>query len=47
MKKLLKSEVCESREQCTGPTDMYCTWEKCPTTVAKKKEKKKEKNAEK
>ena len=22
MKKLLKSEICESREQCTGPTDM-------------------------
>ena len=22
MKKLLKSEICESREQCTGPIDM-------------------------
>ena len=41
MKKLLKSEVCESREQCTGPTDVHCTREKCPTTVAKKKKKKK------
>ena len=22
MKKLLKREICESREQCTGPTDV-------------------------
>ena len=35
MKKLLKSEVCGSREQCTGPTDVLKRAEKsnCVATV--------------
>ena len=39
MKKLLKNEVYESCEQCTGSTDVLGTQEKCPTTMAKKKRK--------
>ena len=35
MKKLLKIEVCGSREQCTGPTDVLKMAEKsnCTATV--------------
>ena len=39
MKKLQKSEVCESREQCTHT---LFTGEKSTTAAKKKKEKKKE-----
>ena len=37
MKKLLKSEVCGSHEQCTGPTGMHCSHEKVNNHDPKKK----------
>ena len=33
MKKLLKSEVCESHKQCMGPTDLLKEWEKSNFTA--------------
>ena len=42
MKKLLKSEVCGSREQCTGPIGVYYSWRKVNNHSLKKKRKKKE-----
>ena len=40
-----KSEDCGFREQCTGPTDVYCSQKKSQQLWLKKKEK--EENAEK
>ena len=40
-----KSEDCGSCEQCTGPTDVYCSQKKSQQLWLKKKEK--EENAEK
>ena len=37
MKKLLKSEVCGSREQCTGPTSVHCSHRKVNHYGSKKK----------
>ena len=37
MKKLLKSEICGSHEQCTGPTGMHCSHEKVNNHDPKKK----------
>ena len=47
MKKLLKSEICGSHEQCTGPTGMHCSHEKVNNHNPKKKKKKKNKKKKK
>ena len=39
-KKLLKSEICGSRKQYTGPTDVYCSRKKSQQLQLKKKKKK-------
>ena len=46
MKKLLKSEVCGSREQRTEPIDVHYTLKKSQQLWLKKKRKKKRENAQ-
>ena len=43
MKNLQKSEVCESREQCTGPTGVHCSHRKVNNHDSKKKRKRRRK----
>ena len=42
MKKLRKSKVCGSREQCTEPTNVQCAQKKSQQSRLKKKKKKRE-----